>query len=794
MTRRNLPALLWGAVVCALLAHTGYLWLAKRIAPEADILALLPVAEDDPVLQRASRQMVESGQQRLMVLIGAEDWDQAVRAADAYHLVLASHADLLLDARTAPAAQDWLAWYKPHRSTLLTPRHEAELDRLPADFWVERALGRLYSPFAGLRPGAWQDDPFGLFEEWTQIRLQETVVRPRDGRLFVGDGKRDYVVMPFELRVAAFSLASQRALMPLLMEAEASARRAVPQAEVSSAAIILYAAAAGKQASLELSTIGLGSLLGIVGLTWATFRSLKPIALVMLSLAVGCLGALAVCWWLFERIHLLTLVFGASLIGAAQDYGTYFMCNRFSEASRQLDSQKLLRRLLPALVLALVTTLIGYLALALTPFPGLRQMAVFSASGLLFAWFTVVCWFPVLMCGGATANVRLAQCCAAMMARWPAPAPNLATAALVLALIGLTVFGLWRLDAQDDLRLLQNPPEKLVADQLKVGRLLDAPSPAQFYIVRGASAETVLQREEKLKERLDRLVENELIAGYQAISNWLPSLQTQAERRQALERSLVNGAGPLAILAQRIGEDRSWAVDLGDRLLAATLPLTPEHFFTGPVSEPWRHLWLGRIDGDFASIVALRGVNRANLGALQQAGSALEGVQWIDRVSEISAVLGAYRQYLAWVVVLSYAAVFGLLYPRYRGSAWRVVAPTALASLATLALLGAAGVNLHLFHVLGLMLLLGIGVDYGIFLREHSSHGDPWAWLAVALSALSTLLSFGLLGLSKTPALHAFGLTLLIGTVALWLIVPFFTDHPARQDERSRKRRAEVAS
>ena len=91
-----------------------------------------------------------------------------------------------------------------------------------------------------------------------------------------------------------------------------------------------------------------------------------------------------------------------------------------------------------------------------------------------------------------------------------------------------------------------------------------------------------------------------------------------------------------------------------------------------------------------------------------------------------------------------------------------------------LALLGLAGQSLQLFHVLALMLLLGVGVDYGIFFQEHPGGRDPIAWLAVVLSALSTLLSFGLLSLSKTPALQAFGSTILIGTVTVWLIVPCF--------------------
>jgi len=98
--------------------------------------------------------------------------------------------------------------------------------------------------------------------------------------------------------------------------------------------------------------------------------------------------------------------------------------------------------------------------------------------------------------------------------------------------------------------------------------------------------------------------------------------------------------------------------------------------------------------------------------------------------------------------------------------------PTVVATALTLALLGLLGQPLQLFNVLALMLLLGIGVDYGIFLIEH--RGDGHAWLAVVLGAASTLLSFGLLALSSTPALRAFGLTMLIGTALVWGLSPFF--------------------
>ena len=780
-------AVAWALVVCALLGHNAYLWIGQRIVPDTDILALLPVQQRDPVLQQSFTHMVDAAQQRVVVLIGAPEWDDAVRAADAYSAALATRAGTLTAVKLSDDTQaDWLAPFLPQRLALLTAAQEDQLQNETPQFWVDNALSGLYNAFAGPKLGAFRDDPFGLFKGWVQERARETPVRPRDGKLFVADGagagsrqsERQYVLLPLTMRDAAFSMAAQQDVLPLLQQAADSARRAAPGVNVVTAGVVLHAAAASSQAESEMSTIGLGSLAGIVLLTWLTFRSLRPILLVLLSIGIGFLGSLSICWLLFGRIHLLTLVFGASLIGVAQDYGIYYLCNRLS-ADPELDSFTLMKRLLPALALTLLAAVIGYLGLGFTPFPGLRHMAAFSALGLVFAWLTVLCWFPLLVGPRVLRSGALARVYGAALARWPRARMNAATLAMVALFIGFAGVGLARLGVNDDIRSLQTPPKHLVDDQIKLGKLLDAPTPVQYYLVRGPSAEIVLQREEALKRRLDPLIAANRINGYQALSNWVPSAQTQARRRALVEARLLAPGGPLDALARAIGEDAAWIGATRAHLLAPVAPLTADAFLGTAPSEPWRHLWLGRTEGVYASIVALRGLKMNDLQDVRRAGDGLEGVQWVDKVAEISAVLGKYRQYMGWVVLAAYAVVFLLLFPRYRARAWRVLAPTAIATLATLATLGVAGQSLQLFHVLALMLLLGVGVDYGIFMQEHADkpgadHATPW--LAVGLSAANTILSFGLLGLSHTPALQAFGLTMLIGTALAWLLVPCFAN------------------
>jgi predicted exporter len=776
LSLRKLLPLLWAVVVFSILAYDGYLWFEKRIVPVTDILALLPAQERDPVLGQALNQIIAAAQQRLVVLLGAPDWKDARRAADSFTAVLAPHADVVQVSAAIPneTQSDWLEQLAPHRLLLLTARDDAALQGGSTEYWTDAALRTLYSPFGGVKIGAWRDDPFGLFGGWVQARGQETPVRPRDGRLFVSDGRLEYVVLPMTLKVAAFSMAGQEMLIPLLAQAEQAAVQAVPQVEIVQMGVALNAAAESARARADMSKIGTGSIVGIVLLMGLAFHSLNPIVWVVLSIAIGLAGALAICWLIFGQLHLLTFVFGATLIGVAQDYGIYFLCQRFAPHAPP-DSWHLMKRLVPPLVLTLVTTVVGYMSLALTPFPGLRQMAVFSIAGLVIAWLTVLFWFPAMARAGRFKHAAVMKRYAASLEYWPIAGRNRMTLWSAIIFSGFVLVGWLKLDVQDDIRALQNPPKKILEDQIAGSKLLDAPAPAQFYLVRGDTPEAVLQREEILKQRLDPLAENRQISGYHAVSNWVPSLRKQEMRRNLIEQKLLGDNGALAALAARLGQDEQWIKLARQHLVASAAPILPENFLNHPASEPWRHLWLGRLGAEYASIVGLRGVSKGSLPELGRAAGGLDGVQWVDQIAEISSVLRTYRQYVGWLVAASFVGVYGLLYLRYGRASWRALAPTAIAIAGTLAVFGLAGHHLQLFHMLALMLLLGIGVDYGIFFQEQdATPRNQSAWVAVGLSAVSTLLSFGLLGLSSTPALRAFGITMASGIPIVWLTAPCF--------------------
>lgn len=752
-------AWLWLLLVLAVGVHQLQFWSRAQI--ESDVLALLPEDEQDPLLAQATRRIADAGARQMVVLLGATDAAQAQAAATAYRKALQRQAPLPFTESTALAG--WFdatqAFYHPYRDRLLTDALRQQLQTTPPETLAEQALAALYGPLGAPRLSEWRADPLNLWLVWWQARAGSAGLQFDASGLLHAEG-RVWAVLQFETRNSAFRLDGEQVMVHALDAAAADARQAAPDLRELRTGVPLYAEAAAVQANREINVIGWGSLAAVLLLVWLAFRSLQPILLVALSLLIGVAVALSITALIFGKVHLLTLIFGASLVGVAEDYGIHWFASR--QAHPQQPRFQLLRSLLPGMALALLTSALAYLALGATPFPGLRQMAVFSVVGLLAAFATVVCWFPWLA-RQAPRPTALAGQLAGVLAHWPQVRASgrwwLVAALTTLFALG----GLWQLHSDDDLRSLQSLPAPLLAQQAEIGRLLGLPSPAQFYLLRAADADTLLQREQQLTRRLAPLVASGTIGGYRAISDWVPPL-TQQQADVALLAQVETRL--LAQVSAATGETLV-------RPASSEQPLTLDAWLASPASAPLRQLWLGQIGDGVGSVVLVdaRGGD-ALLAQLAEQAQGLPGVRWVNRTGEYSNLLGHYRRMMSKLLALGMLLVLAALFLRYRRDAWRTLLPTVLAVLLTLATLGWLGQPLQLFNVLALLLLVGLGEDYGIFLREHA--GDPSAWLAVCVGAASTWLSFGLLALSATPALRAFGLTLLIGIGLVWLLSPLF--------------------
>ena len=108
---------------------------------------------------------------------------------------------------------------------------------------------------------------------------------------------------------------------------------------------------------------------------------------------------------------------------------------------------------------------------------------------------------------------------------------------------------------------------------------------------------------------------------------------------------------------------------------------------------------------------------------------------------------------------------------------------------AVLGVFGLLGYPMNLIGMASLILILGITVDYGIFVVDsaHDSDHLGTTMLSLLASCLTTLFVFGTLALSSQPALRAIGMTTGLGVVLGFLLAPtalLLVGHASEEPQR----------
>lgn len=750
---------------------------------ETNVLALLPDTEQDQVLNHASQKYEQSLARRYVFLVGASNLKSAIAAADQLAKNLSSLPQFTeINYRFD---QDYqrrsTAPYLKHHTQLLDQDSRALLQQGDGQAFLQSNMAMIYSPLTATSSSLLSSDPLLLTYRFiTSLSKSSANVSLQDSRLVSQYQGKFYVLINTLLSDSPFSIRLQQQLLPAIEQKVDIVRQQHPSIGVLHIGVLRYAAAGVSSARQEISTIGLGSLAGVILILLLVFRSSKPLLLSAVPILAGCIAAFTACQLLFNSVHLLTLVFGASLIGISIDYSFHFFTDRLA-GDNNWRGPIALQRIFPGITLGLITSLLGYLGLCFAPFPGMQQMALFSTVGLLVAFLTVACLFPRLMLKPQKPRPRSPYLDVSKqwlkLSQWP-------SAAIITLLLGCLIFsitGLLRLSTNDDIRLLQTAPATLKAQEKKILAIINTTPSQQYLLVEADSVEQLLQREEQLLPILNQLQDSHELKTFDAISQRLPSIEKQRGNYQLIRDELISDQKLLSSYEQDLGFSAAVINSFKQQYqLNDENFLTLDEWLDSAASDQLRHLWLGQTDRGFVSAITLHG---GNSDAIHKALEQQPDVTLVEKVSEISNLLGKYRQRAVLLVAFSYLIIYILLSIRYKPArAFRLMMAPAIAVLMALGTLGWAAAPLNLFHLLALLLVLGIGIDYTLFLEEGRDHRDS-TMLAILLSAITTLLSFGLLALSETPAVQAFGVIVLIGISVCVILAPMLISNTTMSDK-----------
>ena len=148
-------------------------------------------------------------------------------------------------------------------------------------------------------------------------------------------------------------------------------------------------------------------------------------------------------------------------------------------------------------------------------------------------------------------------------------------------------------------------------------------------------------------------------------------------------------------------------------------------------------------------------------------------MELIDPASDYSKLLQKYRNRTLILMAISTIFMLPLVFWRYGfiGGLW-VKLPALIAIILTPFLRSLLGSGFTFFDAIALLLVLSMGVDYAIFCAETDNKRKPATIIGVVMSAITAMLSFGLLAFSQMLAVHNFGATMMVGILLSLLFAP----------------------
>ena len=709
-----------------------------RQGVETDLYALL-----DPTRQSVLRALAENVGGQIRILLEGSDFASLEASAAGFKAYIGPHAR-----KKSGTLRETLAVLAPRSGGLLTAETRALLQAGKFDEVATNSATALVSGFLSPLVSVKQD-PFLLATDYlTHLQTRDDrgwTIRDGDPvcekgglcyRLLVFDGfttSDNRFICDVLARVRTFNAAAQErdppaggsGVSPLRERGSSPGGSGVSslrpvQAYVSGAPF--HTALAMERSKREINVLSAVSLIVVFALGVWLFRSARFVVPLVTTLASAFLVATAAVFAI-GKPHVLTFVFGTSLIGLGVDYVYH--------AYAAEDGRTLVR----PLSYALLTTLACFAPLAFSSVSVLRQMAIFTGAGLVTAWTAVMVWF-----GRAGArhshwdNGRLARCTPAPLS--PGGRSKLRPSRLLFFILLSSFFillcaGTFRVRISSDPANFYNPDPMLATGEKKFFELNQAAA-ARFAAVEGATVQEALEREEAL--------------GVKGLSAIIPSLKRQREN-QSLVAALreQTGASYTALTGVPVvrGADTRGLLDLEE----IDDPLLAKLIRSMCVKANGRVLLVSPCDGAASTTVRV-----------------------IEPKRELMELFGAFAREAYRLLGIAFALLLVLLAALFHRRFFACAAPVAAATLATLGVLGWCGVPLTFFHALCFFVCTGFGLDYAIF---HLGNPPPRTRRVVFVSFLTSAAAFGMLAFTSFAVTRAMGATLALGLFFAYLFSRF---------------------
>lgn len=730
---------------------------------DGDLLNMIPKSFSKVSFSKADSRMTENANMNCIILVKNADFNEAKKNAAAVYEELKKSDKfdsvvLFNDVEELSEITDFL--YK-YRWALIKDESAGEIS--------QKALFNAFSPFNITSLENLDSDPYLLSENALQNYLKAlestgTKLQLKDGVLACEKDGFSYVMVRCLLNKKGSALASKENAVVLIKNVCSG---------LSGSFIFsgtpFHSYASSTSAMKEITVISVLSVVAVTAILLLVFKSPLPlfvtVATILLSVLSGFLMSLAV----FRTVHVMVLIFGTSLIGSCIDYSLHFFIG-WKGNSDLKDGYAVRDNIKKAVVFSFVSTVLCYSVLLFAPYNLLHQMAVFSITGFVSTFLTVFCIYPKIP---LPENRGLS-----FIEKIPELPPvsskirRITVAALFVLPLAVCVVFRGELKIRNNVASLYTMKGKLLSDEIEAGTVLGVTNPG-YFIVKGESEEDVLENVLKLEEMV-----LEKVPGISLLSavSFVPPKSVQ---EKSLEKSrILVDSSKLQFLGLGYSENES--SELSRKLKAGFE--NSENLFVTPSNLPpflkdaIKNVWLGEIDGKFYCAALPSSIDDEKEEIFREICETDENFCFLSKAKDISRDLNHLSKMILLFFAASYVLIFVVLKFFYKlKQVAKILSVPLLVILSTAAVFLLFSSNLEFFSVTGMILVLGLGLDYIIYTIESERSRekkieDKLESFAILLSFVTTELSFGILALSSFKPVHFLGLSIFTGLAAAFII------------------------
>lgn len=626
---------------------------------------------------------------------------------------------------------------------------------------AERVRG-LSSPHAALEKKYLRQDPSGevinLLEDWQGKLSKHSKPEELHGVWFSRDLSRTLILAEMESEVTR--LENQIESVGAIRDAFNDIKN--PDLEITLTGPAAFAVESGEDIRADVRMLTWTAIAFVTAFLLLVYRSFPMLLLIFSPLLTGVAVATASILLLHGQIHGITLAFGITLAGVAVDYPIHLLTGLTRRRGKDLGY---VDKIWPTLKLGVLSTIIAYAAFLLSGFGGLQQLGIFTIIGLgTAALFSR--WVLPLLLRHDTERRQGLKFLHSLLTGFAYRVGAIRPVVLVSGIAGLAVLLITDLpilhldvDSLSPIKDSRRAEGKMLRGDLGYwygGRML---------IVSAENKERVLQRSEDIEPYLDQLIEQGTLTGYDMVSQFLPSMRKQQRNLEIIsDADRVRKNLNAALQGSRFKPDVFAPFLNSIDQVADTGLLDVEELMKQDLGRRFESL-IFDFEGGSAGVILLHGVEDEQL--VRNFAEDHENVVFMHLKTSATDLVARSVERVSLIMIGCVLLIYGLLTWTFR-SPWRplkIMVPTFSAAIVTATLLVIFNCPLSIFHLISLLLVVGLGLDYALFFNRLPGNADEWntTFKSLWVCGFTTILVFGVLVLSQTPPLKAIGMTVGIG-------------------------------